>query len=158
MDGYIAKSIRLCDQNESPQPCSAAGATTIAAEAAQGSAIGHFSADWSVVESELGGDRRLLGEVMAAFMAEGPELVAAMRLAVEARNGLALKQAAHTLKGTLQIFHAQSRQELACELDHLACKGDFPAAAGVLSRLESALNDFYRQMQAYLLGTGQSVS
>jgi PAS domain S-box-containing protein len=150
MDGYVAKPMRQRDLHEALAQFFAPGVETPAVDLPKPAAPIACTIDWPSVQRELGGDRRLMGEVMTAFLAEGPQLVSDMQRAIATRNGPALRRAAHTLKGTLQIFHADSLQQLAHEIELLGRDGNLSAAAEALPRVEARLMDFYREMEAFM--------
>ncbi len=150
MDGYVAKPMRQRDLHEALTHLFAPGSEAPAVDQPEPASPVEFTVDWPSVQRELGGDRRLMGEVMTAFLAEGPQLVSDMQHALAAQNGPALRRAAHTLKGTLQIFRAESLQQLAHEIELLGGDGNLPAATEALARLETALAGFYREMKAFI--------
>jgi HPt (histidine-containing phosphotransfer) domain-containing protein len=95
-----------------------------------------------------GGDRALLAELAAAFVADCPRRVAELRAALGAQEATRLERAAHALKGAVATFGAARARELA---DALETRGrerrltDAPALAVELERelaeVTSALAD-----------------
>jgi HPt (histidine-containing phosphotransfer) domain-containing protein len=127
MDGYISKPIRaadlfatidqvMADTPAVPQPES--GAAEVATE----------TVDWAVAWESVGQDPQLLGEIVAAFRAEAPLLLADLRQAAVAGDQESLRRAAHTLKGTLRYFGAESVAELAFGVETLSRDGHLPEA------------------------------
>jgi len=124
MDGYLMKPIRaeqLFRQIEEltimPDAVSAAGAP-----AAQ--------VDWAVALRAVNGDEDLLGQVLQAFLEEGPQLVEALQTSFAARDAKRFQRAAHTLKSALRTFGVACHERV--ERLELAVR------EGGLSRIEPA--------------------
>lgn len=105
---------------------------------------------WTRVLHELGGEAGVLAELAAAFRQEGPQLIGQMRSAAAAGNASALWQAAHTLKGTLQIFHTDDLLLLARQVEVLARAGHLAGAGELLPQLEAGVAELCAEMAAYL--------
>jgi two-component system sensor histidine kinase/response regulator len=94
-----------------------------------------FDADSSV--ARLGGDRRLLRELIAIFNAEYPPLLTRAKSAVSSRDAEAVRQAAHALKGSLGAIGAPRAFVAAARLEEAGRSGDpsaMDAAAAELDR------------------------
>jgi HPt (histidine-containing phosphotransfer) domain-containing protein len=83
----------------------------------------------------IGGDRELLAELVAIFGQECPLLIGEMREALARRDSRVLERAAHSLKGAVGNFGAQSAFAAARELEALARSGDMERAEGALAAL-----------------------
>lgn len=105
---------------------------------------------WPRVLSEIGGDARVLADLASAFREEGPQLMAQMQAAIATGGQAALWQAAHTLKGSLQIFHAEEMFHLAREVELLGHAGHLAAAGELLARLDAGVKELCGEMAAYL--------
>jgi CheY-like chemotaxis protein/HPt (histidine-containing phosphotransfer) domain-containing protein len=90
--------------------------------------------------ARVGGDRMLLGELAAIFMAECPELVAALRAGVERNDAQAVYHAAHTLKGAMGNFGATAAVEAARVLERMGRQGTLTDASPALTALEAELS------------------
>ncbi len=82
-------------------------------------------------------DGSLLRELRDLFAVEAPEQVAKLLAAQRQRDGKAMAQAAHRLKGTATTFGAQSMQRLCIELEALARDGGLEGAEGKIQALRA---------------------
>jgi HPt (histidine-containing phosphotransfer) domain-containing protein len=62
-------------------------------------------------------------------------------------NHLAVREAAHAIKGMVSIFGADITEQAAAELEHLAKDGPLPA--GALKALEAAVDTFAAALRDY---------
>jgi response regulator RpfG family c-di-GMP phosphodiesterase len=147
MDGYIAKPIHV---RELLQRIEALLPADIAATSA-GSVVGPAAELWEPANAlaRVGGDVRLLREVVRLFLSECPRWLDEIRAAAAARDAARLHQAAHSLKGSLGTFGARVAFEAAQRLENMARAGDPAGAeqtcavlAGALADLESVLAAF----------------
>ena len=86
----------------------------------------HSDLDRDELLARMGGDRELLREVIAAFLAEVPERLAALRAAADAGDGNTVKRTAHSFKGSITIFPSRAALQAitAVELAGLANERD----------------------------------
>jgi two-component system sensor histidine kinase/response regulator len=84
---------------------------------------------------ELGGDD-FLGEVIAAFLADAPELMATLRRSLEDANNEELRRAAHTLKSNGATLGAEEFTERCRTLEQRAKDGDLDGAAELVEQIE----------------------
>jgi PAS domain S-box-containing protein len=126
MDGYLTKPVE-------------ADRLVEAVEAAAGT----FDPD--AAAARLGGDRRLLREMLKIFLAECPVMVSNIRKAIDASDATALRHAAHALKGSVANFAAPRPFEAARRLEMLGINGDLAGALFAFERLEEALSVFHRE-------------
>jgi HPt (histidine-containing phosphotransfer) domain-containing protein len=87
--------------------------------------------DLSVALRWLGGDQRLLRELVGIFVDEGPKRLEALRAAVSAADGHQVEQIAHSLKGSASILGAGQLRDAAQALEDAAHDGQ-AANGGVL--------------------------
>ncbi|MBW3598391.1 MAG: PAS domain S-box protein [Planctomycetes bacterium] len=80
----------------------------------------------------VGGDQRLLCDLVESFLEERPRLMANLRRAVETSDAARLQFAAHVLKGSIRCFHAGRAMQSAERLE----------AMGRTSRLEHLEDEF----------------
>ena len=83
----------------------------------------------------LGGDTQLLSEVIQLFLVDCPLRLAAIKAAVDARDGDAISREAHGLKGAAGNLSAVSLFETAEILEQLGRENRFEAAEAALRRL-----------------------
>jgi HPt (histidine-containing phosphotransfer) domain-containing protein len=81
----------------------------------------------------------LLREIVRLFLAECPNWLAQCRDAVARHDAAGLRQAAHTLKGTLAGLGARAALAEAQRLEAMGRAGDLADAAQVYAALEGAL-------------------
>jgi HPt (histidine-containing phosphotransfer) domain-containing protein len=96
--------------------------------------------DLSTLLRRVGGDRELLREVVGLFLDSAPDLMGAVREAVESGTAPALERAAHSLKGSAANLGAESVREASFALEQIGRENRLAAALPALARLESELN------------------
>jgi PAS domain S-box-containing protein len=137
MDDYVAKPIR---------------ADELAAALKRAKPLqkdGDVSFDATALENlrELGGDD-FLTEVIDAFRADAPMLLATLRRSVDEKDVDDLRRAAHTLKSNGSTFGAASFSELCRDLEQRAKSSQFEGASELVGRIEQA----YEPLQEALVG------
>jgi CheY-like chemotaxis protein/HPt (histidine-containing phosphotransfer) domain-containing protein len=138
MDGYIAKPIHvreLLQRIEALLPPEPPPPARSVAEPGQGV--------WEPANAlaRVGGDARLLRELVRLFLTECPRWLGEIRAAVAGRDAGRLRQAAHSLKGSLGTFGARAAFEAAQRLENLARVGELAGAEQTCARLAGALAD-----------------
>jgi two-component system sensor histidine kinase/response regulator len=84
----------------------------------------------------LEGDSQLLTELVQLFLEEGPQLLEAMRKALQQGDMHTLGRSAHSMKGALGNFLADTAVSAASQLEGDAKRGDLEAATAGLATLE----------------------
>ncbi|MDD5272362.1 MAG: response regulator [Methylovulum sp.] len=141
MDDYLTKPI----VSEQLQAILAAhlGEQPIIATALPASApLGGGVWDEARALNQLDGDRELLDEMIVLFLSEGLKQLEALATAQAQNDVPALVNAAHSLKGTLTHFCADSAKTAASVLEQAARNGqtaDLPALAQTLQQAVSTL-------------------
>jgi HPt (histidine-containing phosphotransfer) domain-containing protein len=79
--------------------------------------------DLAVAMRWLGGDRRLLSELVGIFVDDGPKRLQAMRAALTAADVQQIEHVAHNLKGSAAILGASRLQTAALALEDAAHDG-----------------------------------
>jgi two-component system sensor histidine kinase/response regulator len=92
--------------------------------------------DLSVALERVGGDEELLKEIADLFVAEAPQLLEAIRVAVEAGDGSALHRAAHSLKGSVANFGVEDAVKTAFQLEQMGKNNELDGAVDVFSLLK----------------------
>jgi len=98
----------------------------------------------------VGGNVRLLARVRDAFAMQTPRLLASLRDAITARDGEALYQTAHTLKGAISNFDVPHAIEATARLERAGKAADFATAEELLPELESAIHQLEERIEAAL--------
>jgi CheY-like chemotaxis protein len=126
MDGYVTKPVeaeRLVEAVED--------------------AAGRF--DPLAAAARLGGDRHLLRDLLAIFLAECPAMVSNIRKAIDAGDATSLRHAAHALKGSVANFAAPRPFAAAQLLERMGIDDDLSGARLALDELEEALIVFRKE-------------
>ena len=132
MNDYVAKPIRA------EELVAALKRAKPRADANGGSEpVEHVSLDDGALKNlrDLGGDE-FLGEVIDAFLADAPELVATLRRSLDAGSSEELRRAAHTLKSNGATLGAAEFAELCRTLEARAKAGELDGAAELVDRVE----------------------
>ena len=138
MDGYVTKPIdgvelaRIIDQVVPP---AAASGTVPAAAVAPSSGSPVF--DERAFRAKLGGHARLFDKMVRLFLEDCPARMRAMRRAITAGDGEALREPAHALRGAAANFAAAPVVDAAQRLELQGKNRDLsesPAAYDVLTR------------------------
>ena len=134
MDDYVAKPIRA------EELVAALKRAKPRADANGGSeAVEYVSLDDGALRNlrDLGGDE-FLGEVIDAFLADAPQLVATLRRALDEGSSEELRRAAHTLKSNGATLGATEFAELCRTLEARAKAGELDGADELVDRIEQA--------------------
>jgi HPt (histidine-containing phosphotransfer) domain-containing protein len=107
--------------------------------------------DWSEALHSVNGDRRLLRDIVEAFLDESPRLLTVIRTAIEQLDSKTLQRAAHTLKGSTRYFGASQVSEMALRLEAMGARSQLADARDALiaveremARLTPVLVDYMR--------------
>jgi PAS domain S-box-containing protein len=100
-------------------------------------AVGYVSLDDAALRNlrDLGGDE-FLGEVIDAFLADAPTLIATLRSSLDEPNTEELRRAAHTLKSNGATLGAEDFAELCRTLEYKAKDGELDGASELVDRIE----------------------
>ncbi len=93
----------------------------------------------SLRELQMDGESDLVAELVDIYLADAPTQIAAMREAIASGNAVALRLAAHTLKGSSGSLGASHLAALCKELEELAQAGSVAGAAGKLAEVDREL-------------------
>lgn len=104
--------------------------------------------DPSALLAALGGDRRLLGELIDVFREQAPLLLGELRAGLSARDPGRVSAAAHRFNGSLGQFGARHAAAAAARLERYGLAGELSDAEGVLAKLEMQVAGFDRELVA----------
>jgi HPt (histidine-containing phosphotransfer) domain-containing protein len=132
MNDYVAKPIRaeeLVAALKRARPLGNGDAGLVGVE--------HVSLDDGALKNlrDLGGDD-FLGEVIDAFLADAPELMATLRRSLEEQSAEELRRGAHTLKSNGATLGADEFAELCRTLEQRAKAGELDNASQLVDRIE----------------------
>ena len=138
MDDYVAKPIRAKELSQKfaavvGQSRSSPPADTTAPPTAD------RLLDWSDALELVEGDEELLRELIAAFLRDAPQRMAAIEQAVGSHDGAALRQAAHSLKGSMQAIGARAPAQLAWQLETIAANAQWANVDTALASLTQTM-------------------
>ena len=85
------------------------------------------------------GDQELLAEMIQLFLADAPQLLGAMRNALQQGDMPLLERSAHSMKGAAGNMSAQVTVGTALQLEQSAKKGDAESSKTHLAALEGAV-------------------
>jgi signal transduction histidine kinase/HPt (histidine-containing phosphotransfer) domain-containing protein/ActR/RegA family two-component response regulator len=131
MDGYISKPISLLSLGNEIRRLFGDSQTKASASVRPEETKGRVVFDRDAVLDSLG-DEALFLEVAAMFVAEAPENLEQIDVALQAGNWSDLARFAHTLKGLAGTFVAVSAEAEARQLEHAALAGDAALCASLV--------------------------
>jgi HPt (histidine-containing phosphotransfer) domain-containing protein len=88
----------------------------------------------------VGGDRMLLREIVGLFVAEAPDTLKEIRVALRAGDAEQLFVSAHRLRGSVAHFSAPTALDAAMKVEQLARAGDLAAAERACADLEREID------------------
>jgi PAS domain S-box-containing protein len=140
MDGYVAKPLHPDELVAAVETYAFAQQPAPAGAPATAQPPGVVF-DIDRATARVGGDRRLLREMIAIFRTESPALMSSVRRAASRRDHEALRQAAHALKGSVGTLDAPLAFAAAARLEDAARHED-------QGRIDPAMVDLERAMLA----------
>ena len=87
----------------------------------------------------VGGDRRLLRELVGVFVEEAPGRLAELRRGAAARDAATVERVAHSLKGSAGLLGAASLHAASAELEERALAKRVDGVADLVARVEGEL-------------------
>jgi HPt (histidine-containing phosphotransfer) domain-containing protein len=81
--------------------------------------MNHDQWEWFLNDA-CDGDPELRAELIALYLEQAPQLLAAMSVAIEERNADMLRRSAHTLKSNMSVLGALELADLCDRIEHLA--------------------------------------
>jgi len=103
--------------------------------------------DATAALDSLDGDSALLDEMIALFLIEGPEQLSELSRVQAEGNLPALANAAHTIKGTVAQFYAESAKACALLLEQTARSGQSADYQGMTNALIDAVTDLINNLR-----------
>ncbi len=108
--------------------------------------------DWDEALRRVNGDRRLLRDIVEAFLDESPRLLAMIRGAIEQQDAKTLQRVAHTLKGSTGYFGATQASEMALQLEAMGKKTELVHAKNTLVDLDREMAKLAPILVDYMRG------
>jgi len=144
MDGYVSKPINA--ESLESAIVSAIRGTDIGRHSEssdnhklEGMSLGVVS--WSIEQTleKLGGDEKLLQEVIEIFLEEAPKHLSALQIALDQGSGEAVESAAHSLKGELGYLSMSELSSSALNLEEMGRNSDLDGVSRLLPRFEAGV-------------------
>ncbi len=88
-------------------------------------------------------------ELVNLFLDNVPSYVKDIKSAIEAYDAIALKKAAHILKGSVKNFHAANASEAVQAIELLAVSENFGGAGEAFNRLENEIERLKKDMRSF---------
>ncbi len=110
--------------------------------------------NWDEALKTCGGDHALLRDIVEAFLEEEPRRVAEIRQAIDGTDFELLGRAAHTIKGSMRYFKAESVFERAHGLEQLGQEKTLDGAEEIFLLLRQELAKLHPILLDYVQGRG----
>jgi HPt (histidine-containing phosphotransfer) domain-containing protein len=96
----------------------------------------HSAGCCAALLSRVDGDQEIFSELCDIFLDDAPKRITAIRIALEARDGKALRAAAHAFKGAAGVFDAARIVDAARRLEQMGGEGRLEGADAAFHELE----------------------
>jgi signal transduction histidine kinase/DNA-binding response OmpR family regulator len=130
MDAYVPKPIRAEELLKTVERLAPAAGAAPEKDAASG------VLDEATLLTGVGGDRKLLLELVELFLHDRGKLLSQLRSAVRRRDAARVQTSAHALKGSVGNFAARSAYEAAQKLETMGREGDLSAVGAAYATLQ----------------------
>ena len=155
MDGYITKPIKAeilfeeidrvmstLPQYTAPLPVDGAQVTPDVP------AVSTFDPAGALATME--GDHELLDEIAAVFLDDYPRQMELLRAALAEHNADEVQRIAHSLKGSVAGFAAESARQSAYALERIGKSGNLDDAPAALAEMEARFAEFARELALFV--------
>ena len=99
--------------------------------------------------ARVGGDEKLLRRMIQHFLRDTPKRVAAIHVALRRKNAEGVASLAHTLKGSISLFGAETPCLMAQDLQEFSRAGDLAAADDLFPSLKEEIADLLENLRGY---------
>ena len=106
--------------------------------------------NWKQALSAVGGDHKLLREVVAACLEDFPRWFNSLDTGVSQKDSSVLRRAAHSIRGACRTFGIDKLVPASQDLEMLAAAGNLPAAGQLLETLRPELHLCVAELQQFL--------
>ena len=152
MDGYITKPLNAQGLKETIAAVIHGGPATPAecTETPEQDAAQDSAPAWDIAESleRLGGDEKLLNEVVEIFLSEGSEQVASLRQAIANGDSVGIERTAHSLKGELGYLGISLVSQQASELEGMGRRRDLNKSAELFAEFDTEMSAILNSMRS----------
>jgi CheY-like chemotaxis protein len=149
MDGYVSKPIHPARMFAEIERCLGGSEKSLPMKemsVQQGESI-----DRVALLERVEGDQELLGEMIQLFVADAPQLLDAMRNALQQGDMILLERSAHSMKGAAGNLSAQVTVTAASKLEQSAKKGEAELSKENLTALEGAVERLIPLLENFTL-------
>jgi two-component system, sensor histidine kinase and response regulator len=142
MDGYVSKPVSA-ESLESAMVSALRGTDlgghSESPDIRESKSINQALMSWSMEQTleKLGGDEKLMQEVIDIFLDEAPKHVSALRIALDQESAEAIEGAAHSLKGELSYLSMSELSSSALDLEEMGRNSDLEGISRLLPRFEA---------------------
>jgi CheY-like chemotaxis protein len=136
MDDYLSKPVRIRELSQKLADVLRVSGGTASPVAVDAPEPDLNLINWAEALEGVGQDRELLQTVLDAFFEESATVLKQVEASVAAKDPVALKHSAHTLKGVLLAVGAHPTSQVAFDLERIGTSGDLSAAAPALDLLQ----------------------
>jgi CheY-like chemotaxis protein len=133
MDDYLSKPFRPGELVTALRACRPGGGPAPGAELLDPAALANLV-------DMAHGDESFVGELVGLFLRDAPDLVRALRAALDAGDAPTFQRSAHTLKATSAVVGAHELSARSRELELRGAEGRLDGCAALLGRLEQELS------------------
>jgi CheY-like chemotaxis protein len=148
MDDYVSKPISAAKLFQAIEalvpPAPEEEASVSAGPAADGKKSVSLNADGLVRSFE--NDQDLFQELVEIFLNDSPQMLNTLRDSLKRSDAKTFKRTAHSLKGMLRNFQAESAAETAFELEQIGDQGKLDDADQIVDSLASQLEEVSRKL------------
>ena len=92
-------------------------------------------------------DQQLFQELVEIFLNDSPQMISALRDSLKSADARTFKRTAHSLKGMLRNFQAESAAETAFELEQIGDQGKLDGADQIVDSLAGQLDEVSRKLK-----------
>ncbi len=144
-DGVVGKPFRLETLDAFLRDPTSIQTLDLDAETQQSTDSGSYEA----VLRRVGGDEKLLRQMIRTFLRDTPKRIEALGKSLERKRGNDLSNEAHALKGSVAIFGAAKAVEYLQSLQDLGRANDFDESAGIYGSLQEEIAKVQENLRGY---------
>ena len=149
MDDYVSKPISASKLFQAIDALIPAEPETQASPSDSPAADGHKSVSLNAegLIRSFENDQHLFQELVEIFLNDSPQMLSALRDSLNSNDADTFKRTAHSLKGMLRNFQAESAAETAFELEQIGDRGKLDGADQIVDSLADQLEEVSRKLQ-----------
>ena len=149
MDDYVSKPISASKLFQAIDALVPVEPDTQASPSDSPAADGHKSVSLNAegLMRSFENDQHLFQELVEIFLNDSPQMLSALRDSLNSNDADTFKRTAHSLKGMLRNFQAESAAETAFELEQIGDRGKLDGAGQIVDSLAGQLEEVYRKLQ-----------